>query len=70
MKNLITEKEAARMLCIHPDTLKARRHRGEAPRHINLSTSGKPVIRYAPADVLAFIEARRTSAREMEDANV
>ena len=59
-QNLLTEGEVAGWLRIHPDTLKARRLRGEAPKHLNLSDKGKkPVIRYRREDVDAWVKRCR-----------
>lgn len=61
---LITEKEAARRLGLHPDTLKSRRLRGHALPHIAIGCDRKSVIRYAPEDVDAYIlQARRVNTR-------
>lgn len=68
-QNLITEKATARILCLHPDTLKSRRHQGKGPRHINIGDGRKPVIRYLLSDVLAYIDAHKSTAPAMEAVN-
>lgn len=55
----MTEGEAAGFLRLHPDTLKARRLRGEAPPYVDLCLGGrKPVIRYRSSDLERWVEQK------------
>lgn len=52
---LLTPPEVAGILQVHVDTLKVWRSDGKGPRWIRLGTR----VRYAPADINAYIAARR-----------
>jgi len=57
---LLTERQAAELLGWTPDTLRLRRFRGQEPEYIKIGRS----VRYAPADIEAFIIRSRVTVRK------
>ena len=52
---LMTEKEAAELICYTPRALQNWRLRGGGPKYVKIGRS----VRYQRSDVLAFIEERK-----------
>lgn len=60
-ENLITSKEAARLLCIKPNTLEIWRHKGNGPAFVKLGDTPQAPVRYLRATVAEWL-ARKTFA--------
>jgi predicted site-specific integrase-resolvase len=62
-QHLLTTREAAERLALHPDTLKRWRAEGRGPAAIEVTppTSARPVWRYRAEDVDAWIEGGRVN---------
>ena len=59
---LLTEKDAANLLSLSPRFLQVRRHKGNGPRFIKISSRA---VRYRPCDLQEWIEERvRTSTAD------
>ncbi len=56
---LLSEKQAARVLSIHPGTLRLWRRNGEGPPWIDLAPHRKrPVVRYRADELQRWIDSR------------
>lgn len=51
VEQLLTQKEVAALLCLHPTTLKVWIHKGKGPKYSRIGGA----IRYRPEDIQAFI---------------
>ena len=62
-QRLLSEREAAERLGIHPDTLRAWRREGNAPPWIDLAPHRKrPVVRYQSCELEAWLASRGSDA--------
>lgn len=60
-RKLLTSAETAELLGILPNTLEIWRSKGKGPRFLKMGPRKQDAVRYAEADVLAWIEERTCS---------
>lgn len=59
---LITAKQVGHLTALSPAGIRRMTRRGEIPGAINLGTDNRPIWRYDPREVAAWIESRRQRA--------
>lgn len=60
-RKLLTSAETAELLGILPNTLEIWRGKGKGPRFLKMGTRKQDPVRYAEADVMAWIQERTCS---------
>jgi len=59
MEKLLTTEDVAEILGLAPSAVRLMRKRGTGPRHVKFGCARQSPVRYEPAQVEAWIAARR-----------